>query len=348
MSLARDIQTPDSKGVSNPDPSPDLFIDTLMGYQKTAGVKAAVQLGFFGAIADGANTAARIAAATGSDERGAAILCDYLVVLGFLHKAGDLYSLTPSSAVFLDPGSPAFFGGVVDFLASPEFIRLVLDDPAAYVRNGGAIGLANLAPDNPVWVVFAKAMVPLSLPGAKAVAARVAALPNPPRKVLDVSAGHGYFGIEIAKALPEAEVVGVDWRSVLDVAESNAAAAGVGARYRGVVGSAFDVDWGQDFDLVMVPGFLHHFNQAGGAVLLEKARRSLSPQGRVLATEFIVDEDRLSPPWPAAFSFLMLATTPTGHAYSARQVADLARAAGFAGVDIEPLPPSPHSILWFR
>jgi len=37
---------------------------------------------------------------------------------------------------------------------------LFLDDPASFVRNGGSVGLAHLAPDHPVWVKFAKAMVP--------------------------------------------------------------------------------------------------------------------------------------------------------------------------------------------
>jgi hypothetical protein len=64
-------------------------------------------------------------------------------------------------------------GSIVDFLASPEMISLWLDDPVSYVRNGGSAGLANLAADHPVWVTFAKAMVPLVGPVAQAMAAEV-------------------------------------------------------------------------------------------------------------------------------------------------------------------------------
>jgi hypothetical protein len=38
-------------------------------------------------------------------------------------------------------------------------MRLWLDDPVSYVRKGGSVGLANIAPDNPLWVTFAKITV---------------------------------------------------------------------------------------------------------------------------------------------------------------------------------------------
>jgi hypothetical protein len=47
------------------------------------------------------------------------ILCDYLVVIGFLTKDGDRYGLTPDSAMFLDRRSPTCLATTVRFLASP-------------------------------------------------------------------------------------------------------------------------------------------------------------------------------------------------------------------------------------
>src|SRR5215203_4235833 len=49
---------------------------------------------------------------------------------------------------------------------------LFLDNPASFVRNGGSVGLANMAPDHPLWVTFAKAMVPFVAPTAEAVGRR--------------------------------------------------------------------------------------------------------------------------------------------------------------------------------
>ena len=61
--------------------------------------------------------------------------------------------------MFLTITSPAWLGSIVGFLASPEMIAL-WRDPVSYVRKGGSAGLDSIAPDHPVWVKFARAMVP--------------------------------------------------------------------------------------------------------------------------------------------------------------------------------------------
>src|SRR5207302_11415208 len=119
-------------------------------------------------------------------------------------------------------GTPACMAIIVDFVAAPEMIALYLDDPAAFVRNGGSPGLANLAPENPVWVKFARAMVPFMAPVADSVAAALTQQPPFPRRVLDIAAGHGLFGIAVARVARDAEIVALDWKNVLDVAIANA------------------------------------------------------------------------------------------------------------------------------
>jgi ubiquinone/menaquinone biosynthesis C-methylase UbiE len=188
-----------------------------------------------------------------------------------------------------------------------------LDDPASFVRNGGALGLANVAPDNPVWVTFAEAFAPLAAPIAEALAAHVALWPQPPRKVLDIAAGHEMYGIAVARVAPNAEIVAVDWEAVLAIALRNAEKAGVEDRYRTIAGSAFEVDWGSAYDLVLLPGFLRHFDHQTCVGLLAKIRASLSTGGQTWVVEFVPNEDRVSPaPMPAAFAYTMLATTPAG------------------------------------
>ena len=327
--------------------SPDGFVDGVLGYLKTAALKGALTLDLFSAIPATDGTAEGIAARVQASPRGVRILCDFLTVHGFLGKEGQRYRLTPSTATFLTRSSPAWLGSVVDLMASPEFLELVLDDPVSYVRNGGSVGLANTAPDNPIWVTFAKAMVPFMTPPAEALAAEVRNWTPPVRRVVDISAGHGLYGIEIGEAVLTSQITAVDWAPVLKVAEANAAAAGLADRFHLRPGSAFDVDWGSDLDLVMLPSFLHHFDREGCVALLAKARQSLAEQGRVVAVEFVVNEDRISPPFPAIFAFVMLATTPSGDAYTAHELEEMGRAAGFARASFRPLPPTPHTFVTF-
>lgn len=326
--------------------SPVGAIDAMLGFHKSAAIKAAVELDLFTAIGSGHDTPATLAKATGAAERGVRILADFLTVHGFLTKAGDRYALTPSTAVFLDRRSPAAIGSVVDFLISPEHVGLFLTDPTAFVKNGGSLGLAAIAADNPIWVKFAEAMRPFVGASAEGVAAEVAAWA--PKKVLDIAAGHGLFGISVAKAVPGAEIVAVDWRAVLALAERNARAAGIGDRFSGVAGSAFDVDWGGGYDLIMLPNFLHHFDHETCVALLRRVRASLAPGGRAIAVEFVPNPDRVSPPFPAVFSFMMLASTPAGDAYTEAELGRMARDAGFSGTSFKPLPPSPATFVTFE
>jgi len=327
--------------------SPHLVVDAMFACRKTAAIVAAIELDLFTLIGDGSN-AASLATAANADERGVRILCDYLVVNGFLTKTGNQYALTASSRAFLDRHSPAYMGAAIEFLAAPEILKQILDDPPSYVRNGGSIGLANMSPDNPVWVKFARGMGSFTGGSAISLATEMANLPMQPRKILDIAAGHGLFGIEMAKAFPSAEIVAVDWGSVLELAKQNAQQFGVAERYKVIAGSAFEVDWGTDYDLILLPNFLHHFDLETCAGLLRKCRASLSAEGKVVAVDFVPNDDLVSPPFPAAFSWEMLASTPRGEAYTQKDLAEMARRAGFQNVSVKPLPPSPASLIFFE
>src|SRR5437667_423121 len=115
------------------------------------------------------------------------------------------------------------------------------------------------------------------------------------RKVLDIAAGHGLFGIAILRANPKAEVTAVDWKNVLEVARENAKKFGVADRYKTLNGSIFDADIGTGYDLILIPNFLHHFDQPTIAPLVNKLHRALKPGGKVATLEFVPEEDRVSP-----------------------------------------------------
>src|SRR5690606_19509378 len=119
--------------------SPELFWDALSGYQRSAAIKAAVELDIFTAIGNEPRTAEELASATGSSERGTRILADTMTVMGFLNKSSGRYSLTDSSATFLDKTSPAYIGSVANFLLDPELSLGFASLTEAVKRGGTAI-----------------------------------------------------------------------------------------------------------------------------------------------------------------------------------------------------------------
>jgi len=120
-------------------PTPALLFDTINAHQRTEAIKTAIELDVFTAIARGKTSSAEIADSCGASKRGARILCDYLVIIGFLTKENDKYELTPDSATFLDKASPAYMGSVVDFMLSPMLTDNFKHLTEA-VKKGGAAG----------------------------------------------------------------------------------------------------------------------------------------------------------------------------------------------------------------
>ncbi len=322
-------------------PSPVLFFETVNAYQRTAALKAAIELGLFTAIGEGASTGSDLARRCQVAERGVRILCDYLVVMGFLTKDGNRYGLTPDTATFLDRRSPAYLGGTIGFLGSPMLTGGFQDLNAA-VRKGGTVMSAegSLAPEHPMWVEFARSMMPLMALPAELMAKLLGAERGDRWKVLDIAAGHGVFGITLARHNPNAEIVALDWANVLEVAKEHAKAAGVSERYRTISGSAFDAEFGDGYDLVLLTSLLHHFDTAGCEALLRKVHAALRSGGRAAILEFVPNDDRVTPPISAGFALIMLATTPAGDAYTFREYEQMLRNSGFSSSEVHALPPT--------
>ena len=327
-------------------PTPERIFQTITAYQASAALKGAIDLELFTAIAEGATTVAALAARCQASERGVRILCDYLAALGFLTKEGESYGLAPDAAVFLNQHSPAYLGSITRFLNAPH-ITSAFQDIAETVRRGTTLlgGAGSMEPEHPMWVDFARAMIPMMYPAAEEIAEIVGAAQGGKCRVLDIAAGHGIFGVVLAKHNPNAEITAVDWASVLTVAQENAQRFGVAERFHTLPGSAFEVDYGTGYDLVLFTNFFHHFDKPTCEMLMKKALAALNEGGRAVTLEFAPNEDRISPPALATFGLVMLASTGAGDAYTVGDYDQMFRNAGFARSEMHQLTKSPQRVI---
>ena len=330
----------------NPVPiNPGRIHQALTSYQLAMALKGAIELELFTHIAAGATTSDAIAPLCQGTEKGVRVLCDYLTVHGFLTKAKGAYGLAPDTAALLDKNSPAYMGSVAEFFTHPVMVNKYRD-VAALVRNGGATD-HTLAPNDNVWVEFARYMAPMfALPAS--IAAKHVTTPGEPAKVLDIAAGHGLFGIHVALHNRAAEIIFQDWENVLEVARENAAKMGISGRFGTIPGSAFEVDLGTGYDVALLPNFLHHFDFATNVTLLKKVRAALKPGGLVAVIEFVPNEDRISPPDGALFAMRMLGTTPSGDAYTLAEIDRMLRDAGFGASEPRSLAPAHQQLILAR
>src|ERR1700740_2698857 len=98
----------------------------------------------------------------------------------------------------------------------------------ASVGKGGtasAIG-DNSKPSDDRWVNFARSMGAMAVPMAGVLSQVVNANSAGEIRVLDIAAGHGMYGITVAKNNPRVHVPALDWPAVLAVAKEKAQKAG--------------------------------------------------------------------------------------------------------------------------
>ncbi len=327
-------------------PNPGLVFQLINAFQQTAALRAGVELDLFSVLEFSPASARELAERCETTERGMRILCDYLSLVGLILKDGDGYLHSPTSAAFLDRRSPSCIASTIRFMNNPQMAE-PFERLHEVVRQGHTVlpGLGSVEPENPIWVDFAHNMAPMMAPMAGPLGAAVLNGRKGPMRVLDIAAGHGLFGIEIARQNPEAQVVAVDWAPVLNVAQANAVEAGVEDRYSLKPGNAFEVDFSGPYDAILLTNFLHHFDPPTNTRLLEKCFAALRPGGLVAALEFVPNPDRVSPPFAAGFALTMLATTIAGDAYTFQEYKAMFSAAGLSDVGIREIPNSPHHIV---
>ncbi len=329
-------------------PDPARIFQMINAYQVSSALSGAIDLGLFTALGGEAKSAATLAADIGAAEKGVRVLCDFLTVHGLLEKNDDVYLNAPDAAMFLDQQSPAYFGTVAKFMTASD-VSEGFADVGGVVRNGGTLleGSGTVEPNNPIWVDFARSMVPLMIPSGMFIADLLAQEGDldAPIKVLDIAAGHGMFGILIAQKFANAEIVALDWPEVLDIATDNAERAGVADRHSRIEGSAFEVDLGDGYDVVLLTNFLHHFSVDTCTDLLRKAHASLNPDGKAVTLEFVPNDDRVTPPDQATFAMIMLATTAEGDAYTFAELESMAAAAGFSSSEMHRPPGPPQTVV---
>ncbi len=323
-------------------PNPGLVWDTMTAHQRSAALKAGIELGVFDALGDGPLSATDLAGKAGVPERGMRILCDYLAIQGLIGKSDGHYTPTPTSAVFLDRRSPASMAPTLPFMMNNK-IMTAFRGLRETIRMGRTSLEEPMAGEEVAeWVLFARAMQPMMAAAAEFIA-EVVMRGGIPARVLDIAASHGLFGFAVARRAPGCELVVQDFPSVLEVTRQNAAAAGIPVTL--LPGSAFTADLGTGYDLVLVTNLFHHFSIDENIPLMKRFHTALRPGGRMMILEMVPNEDRLTPPVAASFAMMMLASTVSGDAYTMTQYGQMLDAAGFGKRELMDVPMSPQQLI---
>ncbi len=294
------------------------------GFQGSRVLLTAVELGVFGALGEGPRSSEQVASAIGADKRATDRLMNALVVLGLLVKQGDTFSNSPDAGELLVPGKPEYAGGALMHVANMWDSWSTL---TRAVKTGTSV-LEREGPDRQKWVKpFIAAMHYIAGGQAREIVGLIDL--GGVRRVLDVGGGSGAYAIEFCRANPDLEVVVFDLPDVVSLTGNYVREAGLSGRITTTAGDYNADELGREFDLAFVSAILHANGPDENVELFKKCRRALRTGGRIVVQDFIIEDDRTSPPFAALFALNMLVATAAGDTYTEAEVMQWLSAASF-------------------
>jgi SAM-dependent methyltransferase len=152
------------------------------------------------------------------------------------------------------------------------------------------------------------------------------------RTIADLGGGPGHYLAEFARRSPRVEPYLIDLPRTLRVARRLLERTPVVARVRFVEWDFYNTEAPAGlppFDLVFISSVLHAESPERNRALLARVFPLVSPGGRLVVKEHVVDPDRTSPVEAALFAVNMLADTPSGRTYTEAEIVSWGEGAGF-------------------
>lgn len=310
--------------MNQPTWTPAELLQLSGGYWSTCALHAGVKLDLFSQ----SGTVPELAAATASDARGMEMLLNALTALGLLSKDGAHYAPTAFASEYLARSSPRYLGYIIMHHHHLMAGWSRLDEA---VRSGAPLrGRVSHDADDSERESFEMGMFNLAMQIAPRIVAKVDLRDR--RRLLDLGGGPGSYAIHFCQANPQLTATVYDLASTRPFAEKTIASFGLGDRIDFVAGDFISDDIPAGFDVAWLSHILHGEGPEGCAVILQRAVAALQPGGMLLVQEFILDDTRDGPLFPALFSLNMLLGTPQGRAYAQRELETMLSAAGVTSI----------------
>ena len=315
------------------DVTPQRIMQMAWGYAAPLIIEAAVRHRVFDSLDAGPKSVDELAGATSASPRGLRMIMNALVSLELLGKdRQERYALTPESAAFLVSTKPSFQGGIFRHVSSQLLPRwMKLDE---IVKTGRPAAAVNQEDDGAQFFEeLVEDIFPMSYGAAQRLGDELKLKDaQKPVRVLDIASGSGVWGIALAQKSPKVSVTAVDWPNVLEVTRRVATKRKVQDRFKFVAGDLHEVDLGTGHDIATLGHILHSEGEARSRTMLRRIFPALAPGGTIAIAEFLVNDERTGPANATIFAVNMLVNTDQGDTFSATEIGNWLREAGFTDV----------------
>lgn len=307
--------------------NPGTLLSVSSAYWTGCTLQAGVRLKVFTGLGAGTVTAPVLAGRLQCDTNSLELLLDALSALGLLEKRGDAYRNTKEAEELLVEDSPKYMGHII------QHHHHLLDGWAqldTVVQSGTPVKKRSYG-EEAERESFLMGMFNLAMATAPCVAREISLIDA--RKMLDIGGGPGTYAVQFCLANPKLQAVIFDRPTTEPFARRIAEQFGVSERID-FLGGDFHTDeiGGGPYDVVWLSHILHSNAPKECQRLLEKVVGLLAPGGEILIHDFILDDTKDGPVFPALFSLNMLLAGNGGRSYSEPEIRDMMEAAGIEDV----------------
>ncbi len=303
---------------------PNRIHELSRAFQASRILLTAYELGVFSVLGENQKTSAEVAVAIKADQRATDRLLNALCALELLAKSGDGFSNRPAAAKYLIEGKPDYLAGLMHTVHLWDSWSTLTEA----VRRGGTIRRRSGFEEDEEWVkAFIAAMHGRAVEEAASVVAQVDL--TGVSDVLDVGGGSGAFSMAFVRAKDGLRAAVFDLPGVVPLTRKYVEQAGLTERIGVIPGDYTRDELGRGFDLAFLSAIIHSNSYDQNQELVHKVSRCLKTGGRIVISDFIMEDNRFEPMTGALFALNMLTGTPRGDTYTETEVRRWLQQAGF-------------------
>lgn len=306
--------------------TPDRLVKTSGAYWETCALHAALALDLFTRIGDSRVDRQTLADQLDAPADGVGRLLDAVCAMGLLLKEGEVYANSEASRTYLCSDSDRYMGYILhhhrhlveswarlpDAVLTGEPVRLPVREKNEDAREAFLMGMFNLA----------NQLAPKLVPAVDLSRSRT---------LLDLGGGPGTYAVHFCRHYPDLTATVLDLPTTRPFAEKIIAQMGMEGRVSFFSGDFLQDDFPGSFDAVWMSHILHGESPDDCQRIIDKAARFLNPGGVAIIHEFILDDAKTGPLFPALFSLNMLLGTAAGRAYSQAEICGMLEKGGLTG-----------------
>lgn len=316
-------EKPKGKGISH-----EGIMELSRAFQGSRILLSAFELDVFTILGDRERSSEEVAEAIGAEPRGTDRLLNALCALEVLSKSGGKFANSSAAAQLLVKGKPDYQAGLMHTVHLWDSWSTL----TSAVRKGGLVNQRYVEERDDTWfVAFIAAMHGRAAKEAPGLVSRLDLAGV--SRVLDVGGGSGAFSMAFVRAKDNLKSTVFDLPNVVSLTQGYIEKEGLSDRIDTAAGDYNLDELPTGYDLVFLSAIIHSNSSQQNQALFNKISRSLNHGGRIVISDFIMNDDRVSPAFGAFFALNMLVNTPEGDTFTEHEIKDWITGAGMSFVE---------------